>query len=197
MHLFRMPKGDGFLATDFFVSENYDNGNGDGRKGCIVGKEAGSIHVYPRGQPIEKLWPAARALSHKRDGFVAPLSSADITRLGSTDPKILFYLPGVYMPGSRTVVDSNCQNILFSYQMLRDNTVHWTLNSTIDAQAAIKKAILQSNIGTGIENAVVTLIAFPISLFRAKRSVEECTIKAETLPTMEVLKHFVQKNAKR
>jgi len=193
-----MPKGDCFLATDYFVSENYDHGKGDGIKVCILGKEAGIIHVDPMVHAIDKFWPAARVFSHKMEVFVAPLSSADITRLYSTDQKILFCVHGVYMPGAGTVVDSNCfQNILFAYQILRDNTVHWTLNSTIDAQAAIKKANLRSNIGTGIGNAVATVIAFPISLFWAKRSVEEATIKAETLPSMEVLKHFVQKNAKR
>lgn len=186
------------MATDFFVSEYYDHGKGDGSKGRISGNEAGIIHVHPKGQPIDKFWPAARAFSHNREVFVAPLSSADITRLGSTDQKILFCVSGVYMPGTGTVVHTNCfQNILFAYQILRDNTVHWTLNSTIDAQAAIKKANLRSNIGRGIENAVFTVIAFPISLFLAKRSVEEASIKAETLPSMEVLKHFVQKNVKR
>ncbi len=101
------------------------------------------------------------------------------------------------MPGTETVASNCLQNILFAYQTLRDNTVHWTLDSTIDAQAAIKKTILRSNIGTGIGNAVGTVIAFPISLLWAKSSVKEATIKAETLPAMEVLKRFVHKNAKR
>lgn len=185
------------LAADYFVSENYDHGKGDGSKGCIFGKEAGTICVYPKGHTIEKFWPASRAFSHKMDGFVAPLSSADITRLGSTDQKRLFYVHGVYMPGTR-IGGSHChQNILFAYQILRDNTVHWTLSSTIDAQVAIKKAILRSNIGMGIGLAVGAVITFPISLLGAKHFVKEATIKADTLPAMEVLKYFVQKNAKR
>ena len=186
------------MATDFFVSENYDHGKGDGSKSCIFGKEAGIIHVDPQRHTIEKFWPAARVFSHKSEAFVAPLSSADITRLGSTDQKILFYVYGVYMPGAETIVNSySFYNILFAYQILRDNMVHWTLNRTIDAQGAIKKANLRSNIGTGIGNVVATVIAFPISLLWAKRSVEEATIKAQTLPSMEVLKDFVQKNSKR
>jgi hypothetical protein len=188
------------LATDYFVYENYDHGKDNGSKGSICGKEAGTIHVYPKGHPIENFWPTARTFSHKMDGFVAPLSPADITRLGSADQKILFYVSGVSIPCTGTAVKAsprNILNILFAYQILRDNTVHWTLNSTIDAQAAIKKAILRSNVGKGIGNAVFTVIGFPISLLMAKRSIEEATIKAETLPAMEVLKRFVQKNAKR
>lgn len=185
------------MATEYFVSEHYDRGKGDGSKGCIFGKEVYAIRVHPKGHPVEKFWPDARAFSHKMDGFIAPLSSADITRLGSTDQKILFYVHSVWIPGTETVASNCLQNILFAYQTLRDNTVHWTLNSTIDAQAAIKKTILRSNIGTGIGNAVGAVIAFPISLLWAKSSVKEATIKAETLPAMEVLKRFVQKNAKR
>ena len=201
MDLFRLPKGDGVLATDYYyASEFYNLGNGDGRKGSICGKEVGSIHVCQKGfLPIENFWPAARFLTLKGEGFVTPLSSADITRLGSTDHKRIFYVQGVYMPGTGTVINSHSSflNFLFAYQTLRDNTVHWTLSNTIDAQAAIKNAILRSNIGHGIGNAVVTVVTLPLSLFFAKALFKQDYTKAETLPSMEVLKQFVQQHAKR
>jgi hypothetical protein len=186
------------LATEYFVSEYYDNGTGHGGKGSIVGEEAGAIRVSLKGWSIEKLWPDARVFSHELNSFVAPLSSADITRLGSTDQNILFYVSHVWMHVTEVwASDSSLRDILFAYQTLRDKTVHWTLNSTIDAQAAINKAILRSNIRSGIQNALFTVIALPGSLFLAKRLVQDATIKAETLPAMEVLKRFVQKHAKR
>lgn len=185
------------MVTEYFVSEFYDHGRCDGSKGCMFGKEADAIQVRPKGEPIEKFWPDARTFSHNRAEFVAPLSSADIARLSTAEKKILFYLSGVWMPGTETIGSNSLKNILFAYQTLQDNNVYWTLKSTADAQAAIKKSVLRSNIGTGVGNAIGTVILFPISLFWAKSSVQEATVKAETLPAMEVLKRFVQESAKR
>lgn len=185
------------MTTDYFVSESYIHGTGYENKGLIFGKEAGIIKIHPNGHSIEKFWPSARVFSNKIEGFAAPLSSDDITRLSSMDQKILFYVTGVNMPGAETVGSYRLSNILFAYQILRDKNIHWTLNNISDAQVAIKKSILRSNIGKGVGNAVVTVVTFPISLLWAKRSMEESTIRAKVLPSMEELKSFVQKYAKR
>lgn len=183
------------MASDFFASEDYDHG-----KSCI-GKEAGIIDVYQKGCAIEKFWPAARVFSHERELFVAPLSSADITRLGSTDQKILFYVHGVRMLGIGNVVDPDMRNILFAYQILRDNTVHWTLSSTIDAQTAFNKAHTKYKVKIGTRNLVCAAVAIvlvgPFAVPAIKGSLQQAKEKAEILPSMENLRHFVKKYAHR
>lgn len=195
------------MNKHLYVFENYNPnvpGQDNGSRASIVGEVMNEIVVHKMGRVIEKYWPAARAFTHNRCGFISPLSASDISRLESPDEKIIFYLNNVHLYGSghrlesglrRVGCDNESHNILFAYQMQTDKNIYWTIQETNAAQSAINKSCLRENIGSGVESAIKTVIAFPFSLIWAKESMNGATKKAKLLPSIEFLKNFVKKNA--
>lgn len=150
-----------------------------------------SARVFSPPKKIERLIKDAKEVHIKNRTYYTAAQDREVQTLESSMPKRAFYIHNICLPAPHS---SFC-DFIFAYQTIKERSPRWLMRNVEGLQGIVNDHCRAENMKSGALAATTAALAFPISLFFAKRHIAESLINTPTIPSFSSLQEFLNKNS--
>lgn len=150
-----------------------------------------SARVFRPPRKIERLFRGAREVRIGSDVYYTAAQDKEVDTIESSILKRAFYIHNIWLPAPK---NSLC-DFIFAYQTINERSPRWLVRNVEELQSIVNDHCRTENMKSGAIAAATAALAFPISLFFAKRHIAESLISTPRLPSFASLQEFLNKNS--